>query len=146
MHIVLPQEEVLSGGFPLSEEIRIMRNGGHSVQTRQLGDTNYDEDDVKTVDPPVDSLDKFERAQAITDQIPERVESRKKEQYPNCYLVWIQFNNLIIALYKEEFININLSFAMGGITNNLYPEVKLRILRKNHAFYLAISKSLFNFA
>lgn len=37
-------------------------------------------------------------------------------------------------------------FAMSGITNNYYPKVKSYLLRKSNAFYLAVSKSLFNFA
>lgn len=69
--------DLILGAVPLNRQIEIMRAGGHAVPTRQLGDTNYDEDDVYTVDPSVDKLDRFERAEAIASVISDRIAAKK---------------------------------------------------------------------
>lgn len=73
-------KDLILGAIPLNRQIEIMRAGGHAVSTRQLGETNYDEDDVLTVDPSVDTLDRFERAEAIASLISDRIAKKKKEK------------------------------------------------------------------
>lgn len=78
---VKPEREQLNYGIlPLSSQISAMRRGGVSLSTRQLGDGNYDEDDSEGVDPSINDLDRFERLQAITDTISERIAKRDKDK------------------------------------------------------------------
>ncbi len=73
----------ICGAMSLSDQISAQRAGAHSVSTRPLTDANYDEDDSVAVDPSVDLLDKFERAQAITDQISYRTRKHREDKLKN---------------------------------------------------------------
>lgn len=78
---VEPESNQLNFGvLPLSSQISAMRRGGVSLSTRRLGDGNYDEDDSETIDPAINDLDRFERLNAITDTISERMKQRDKDK------------------------------------------------------------------
>lgn len=78
---VEPESKQLNFGvLPLSSQISAMRRGGVSLSTRQLGDGNYDEDGSETIDPAINDLDRFERLNAITDTISERMKQRDKDK------------------------------------------------------------------
>lgn len=64
----------------LRDQIAIARHGGHAIQTRQLSEVNYDEDDVFDVDPVMNNLDRFERAEAISGTISERLTRKNKDR------------------------------------------------------------------
>ena len=74
-------DELLHGVKPLSDQIRSYRAGGLSTGTRELGDSNYDEDDSDQIDPSVDpGLDRFERAEALASTISSRMQKKHKEK------------------------------------------------------------------
>lgn len=73
----------IDGCQSLSRMIRIQRAGGVAVKVRQLSDSDYDEDDSTVVDPSIDNLDKFERAQALSDQISYRMRKQKEDKLKN---------------------------------------------------------------
>lgn len=74
-------DELLHGVKPLSDQIRSYRAGGLPLGTRELGDSNYDEDDSNQVDPSIDpGLDRFERAEALASTISSRMQKKHKEK------------------------------------------------------------------
>lgn len=76
-----PEDDFLHGVLPLSEQIRKVLAGGQPPQSRELRDSNYDEDDSQDVDPLSEfGIDRFERAEAMTDLISDRIAKKKKKQ------------------------------------------------------------------
>lgn len=74
-------DELLFGVKSLSDQIRTMRHGGLGPGVRQLSDSNYDEDDVQTVDPSSDfTLDRFEKSEEIASQISTRMKQKHDEK------------------------------------------------------------------
>lgn len=74
-------DELLHGVKSLSDQIRSYRAGGLSLGTRELGDSNYDEDDSNQVDPSIEpGLDRFERAEALASTISSRMQKKHKEK------------------------------------------------------------------
>ena len=75
------EDEFIFGVKPLSDQIRSMRKGGLPLGSRELGDSNYDEDGSEEIDPSIEpGLDRFERAIAVTDRISSRMRAKHKEK------------------------------------------------------------------
>lgn len=76
-----PEQEFIAGCMSLSDQIRVYRAGGLPPAVRQLNDSVYDEDDVSDVDPSSEyGKDRFERVEAITDMISDRMLAQKKKK------------------------------------------------------------------
>jgi hypothetical protein len=75
------EDDLIYGVKPLSDQIRSMRAGGLPLGSRQLEDSNYDEDDSRDVDPTVEpGLDRFEKAEALSATISARMRKRHEEK------------------------------------------------------------------
>lgn len=65
----------------LSDQIRSYRCGGLSTGTRQLSESNYDEDDVVDIDPSSEfGLDRFEKSEELAATISRRMAAKKKQK------------------------------------------------------------------
>ncbi len=79
VHVAEP-DELIVGVKPLSAQIASFRAGGLKTGSRELKDSSYDEDGVFDTDPSSEfGLDRFEKAEAISSQISERMSKKKKD-------------------------------------------------------------------
>lgn len=77
-----PDDEFIFGVKTLSAQIRSFRHGGLGLGSRELGDANYDEDNVQDVDPSTDfTLDRFEKSEEIAAQISTRMKQKHDEKF-----------------------------------------------------------------
>lgn len=75
-----PADDIVYGVKSLSDQIRSFRKGGLPLGSRELGDSNYDEDDSVDIDPTVEpGMDRFEKSEMIATM----VSSRMKKHYEN---------------------------------------------------------------
>lgn len=76
-----PPDNLILGVKSLSDQIRSYRAGGLHMGSRQLSDSNYDEDDSTVCDPSSQfGMDRFEKAEAIAGQISERMAKKHKDK------------------------------------------------------------------
>ena len=72
-------DDLIQGVKCLSDQIRSYRCGGLSTGTRQLSESNYDEDDVIDVDPSSEfGLDRLEKSKELAATISRRMAAKKK--------------------------------------------------------------------
>lgn len=81
VNISVDSTDLIEGVRPLREQIRSFRNGGLRTGSRELKDSDYDEDDSQVVDPSSEfGLDRFEKMEKITDQISERMAAAHRDK------------------------------------------------------------------
>lgn len=74
-------DELVHGVKPLSDQIRTYRAGGLKMGSRELSDSNYDEDDFTGIDPSSEfGTDRFEKAEAMAGLISERMAKKHKQK------------------------------------------------------------------
>lgn len=75
-------DDVVFGVKSLSEQIRSMRNGGLPLGSRELGESNYDEDDSEMVDPTFEpAADRFEKLEGLSSVVSDRMRKKYEERF-----------------------------------------------------------------